>query len=296
MKALLATLVLASSLHAQTTRALIVSGVSGDPAIAQQLRQDENALRDAIVKRFGGSAVLLNEITTQRSDRNAIQQAITQLAQQTGPDDRALIILLGHGSASGDDVRFNIPGPDLTAVDLSGWLAAFHDRDVAIIIATSASGAFLAPLRAPGRLVVTATRSSSENEAVTFPRYFARALAEDVADTDKDGGVSMREAFEYARREVARAYQQENRLATEHAQVSDSVRAGGFVLRAASAAPMSEALRALYAQRTDLEKKIADLKARKAQMPEATYEAALEKLLVDLAQVGQSIRAAEGRK
>ena len=106
MKLWLTLLLAASTAQAQTTRALIITGVTGDPAITQQLRHDEAALRDAIVKRFGGTAIVLNETTSPRSDRAGIQQSITQLAQQAQTGDRVLIVLLGNGSASGDDVRF----------------------------------------------------------------------------------------------------------------------------------------------------------------------------------------------
>ena len=41
------------------------------------------------------------------------------------------------------------------------------------------------------------------------------------ADTDKDERVSLLEAFVYAKREVARAYETDTRLATEHAMLDD---------------------------------------------------------------------------
>ncbi|HUP89568.1 MAG TPA: hypothetical protein VM100_09465 [Longimicrobiales bacterium] len=230
-------LLLATSLQAQTARALIVSGVSGDPAIATQMQRDANTLRDAIGKRFGGTVAVLAENTTPRSDRASIQQAIAKLASDAGVNDRIIVVLLGHGSGTGDDVRFNIPGPDLTAAELASLLTPLGQREVAVVVATSASGPFLESLKAPNRLVVTATRSASEAESVIFAQHFARALNEDVADTDKDEGVSIKEAYEYARREVERTYQQQNRLATEHAQVSDSVRAAGFVLRSGAPGP-----------------------------------------------------------
>lgn len=295
MRLLLALFFFATTAHAQTTRALIVSGITGDPALSAQMRRDETLLRDAIVKRFGGNAVLLAENSTPRSDRSAIQNALTQLARESGADDRIIIVLLGNASTDGEEARFNIPGPDVTARELATWLAPFNGRDLAVVIATSASGAFRSALTAPGRIVVTATRSAVENESVTFPHYFVKAFSEDVADTDKDGGLSLAEAFEFARREVARGYQQENRLATEHAMLDDSVRARTFVLRTGSAAPANDALKSLYAQRAALDRQVAELKARKAQMKPDEYDATLEKLLLQLAQVGQSIRAAGGQ-
>ena len=52
-------------------------------------------------------------------------------------------------------------------------------------------------------------------------REEARALAEDGADLDKDERVSMLEAFTFARAEVGRVYERDNRLLTEHAMLDD---------------------------------------------------------------------------
>src|SRR4029450_11370062 len=68
----------------------------------------------------------------------------------------------------------------------------------------------------------TATKSDMERNQTRFATYFIQAYASDVADADKDGRVSVLEAFDYARREVARAYESENHLLTEHAQLDDN--------------------------------------------------------------------------
>jgi hypothetical protein len=298
----------ASVVAAQTTHALVVSGVAGEPRLAQQFQRDGAAIRDAVVRRFGGQAGFLSESSTPRSDKAGITRALQTLTAQTKPGDRVLIVLIGHGSAQSAEARFNIPGPDLTAAELARLLEPLKARDIAIVIATSASGAFVPALSAPGRTIVSATRSGSENEEIVFPQYFAQALSEDVADADKDGGVSLVEAFDYAKREVGRFYQQHNRLATEHALLDDNgdgkgslaLEAGGdgqlakrFVLRAVSSKGASPELRALYEQRDSIQRRIDDLKARKSSLTQAAYDTEMEKLLLELARKSQEIRAVE---
>src|SRR5690606_35142177 len=139
-----------------------------------------------------------------------------------------------------------------------------------------------------------------------FPRFFVTAFAEDVADTDKDGRVSLLEAFNYAQAEVNRAYEQDGRLKTEHAvleyngdgtavadpggESSDGAFSAAFYLGAgravAAGAPPPDAspqLQALYATKTKLEQQIAELRAKKAGMSESEYQKQLEALLVELA-------------
>ena len=310
MKILLMLLLLSGAAHAQSTHALIVTGLAGEPRIAQDLQRDGVALRDAVAKRFGGTAVLLSATSTPRSDRAAIQQAFAGLATSSAQGDRILVVLMGHASAEGEDPRFNIPGPDITAADLAKALNGLSNRSVAVVMATTSSGAFLPALSEPGRIVITATRSGRENEEVVFPRFFANALANDGADTNKDGGVSLAEAFDFARRETTRFYEQAKRLPTEHAlledngdgkgsldiaQGEDGAAARRFVLKAGGSSVTTAAPPA-DARRTALEKQIADLRARKATMEAAAYDAELESLLLQLARLNREIRAAEEKQ
>jgi hypothetical protein len=310
MRALLFLLFFSTAAHAQNTYALIITGLAGEPRIESEMQRDATALRDAITKRFGGTARVLTSTSSPRSDRAGLQQAFAALAKATAPGDRVLVVLIGHASAEGGEARFNVAGPDVTASELAGMLPAMHDRNVAVVVATTSSGAFVEAMSATGRVVITATRAGRENEEVAFTRYFARALSEDVADSNKDGGISLAEAFNYARSEVARYYEQNKRLATEHALLDDNgdgkgslnldgadgTRAKLFVLRAGGAVIASDTVRALQARRAALETQIAALRERKASMAEATYNTQLEALLVQLARVNQAMRAAEGRK
>ena len=296
---------------AQSTHALIITGVSGEPRLAQQFARAAALMRDAVTRRFGGRATVLAESTTPRSDKAGVTQAFNQLVSSAKPGDDVLIVLVGHGSAQSGEARFNIPGPDITAAELAQMIAPLKGRSVAVVVATSASGAFVPALSAQGRTVITATRSSSENEETVFAGYFARALSEDVADVNKDDAVSVLEAFEYAKREVARFYQQNSRLATEHALLDDNgdgkgslevsadgdgARARGFLLRAASSKAADPGVRSLLAEREALQQQIDALKARKSTMSAAAYDAELEKLLVELARKSQAIRAAGGKQ
>jgi len=152
-----------------------------------------------------------------------------------------------------------------------------------------------------------------KNEAL-FGRFFVEAFTGDGADGDKDGKVSMAEAFEYARQEVERDYREGNRMLTEHALLDDDgdrkgsrqagarsgdgVQARTLFLRggASGAATASPELRGLVEQRTRLEGEVESLKARKDSMPAAQYESELERLLLELARVGQQIRARGGSR
>ena len=85
----------------------------------------------------------------------------------------------------------------------------------------SASGPFVEALAAPGRTIVTATRTGAEQFATLFGGYFVDALASDAADADKNRRVSVLEAFNAAKIDVARAYEKQGIMVTEHPLLED---------------------------------------------------------------------------
>src|SRR5258708_34249236 len=95
-------------------------------------------------------------------------------------------------------------------------------RPLAVLQCASASGPFLNALSAPGRVIITATRSGYEVNATRFGGYLARAIADPAADLDKDGQTSLLEAYLAASRQAEQFYKEQGRLMTEHALLDDT--------------------------------------------------------------------------
>jgi hypothetical protein len=309
-----------------STHLLIIAGLGGEQSYSELFHEWSMTLADAAEERYGvaaGNVLVLTEAPDRsdrivgRSSKEEIEKAFATLASRTGAGDAVMVVLIGHGSYNGGESKLSLPGPDLTAADFAVLLDRLEGRRVALVNTASASGEFVSVLAGPDRAIVAATKSGMERNQTTFPRFFVRAFADDVADTDKDGRVSLLEAFTYARLEVERFYESEQRLLTEHAVLdddgdgepieepaegqSDGALAASFFLGAGrgavaeAPADASPALRALYAERQELERQIAALRARRDTMPEAEYQDQLEALLVDLSLKTQEIRALEGR-
>lgn len=316
-------------LFAQSTRThvIIVAGIGGEPQYTETYYQWGARLADVAVQRWGvqpGDVTFLAEKPEMdparidgRSTKEEIDAALRDIATNAGPADQVFITLIGHGSYQAGEGRFSLPGPDLTGAEFAVMLGQLGHRRVIVANTSSASGEFVQPLAAPDRIVIAATKSGMERNEARFAGHFIDAFAEDGADTDKDGAVSMLEAFEFARIEVAKAYERDNRLLTEHAVLDDNgdgkgsdepaadkedgrLAASTFLGRGAatlSGGPPPGAapeLRALYARKLELEKQIEDLKAVRATMDRTRYETELEKLLIELALNSQEIRKMEG--
>lgn len=316
-------LLAAAPLSAQT-HLVVITGISGEPRYAEAFHEWATTLIDAAEERGGvpkDNIIYLAEDAdgaaarvTDRSTRENVQRQLRELAARAAPGDQILIVLVGHGSTRNGEAQFNLPGPDMSATDFAELLGAFSDQKVAFVNGASASGDFIAELSGADRAVVTATRSGRERNETIFPRYFVEAFTGDDADGDKDGRVSLLEAYSYARREVARVYEQDGRLLTEHALLDDNgdgvgsdepgpgaadgALASTIYLAAGPATGLTEVsdprLRPLYERKRALEADVAALRARKDEMDPAEYESQLERLLVQLALTNREIRELEG--
>lgn len=326
--AIVALLAGASTVRAQT-HLVIISGLGGEPKYSSEFRTLSQSLAEAAVKRFGipqADVLWFGEDSASRqpyfsgqSTKANVERSLAQLAAKAGSGDRIVVVLIGHGSGDGENSKISLPGPDLTAADFVRLLSQFRSQQVAFIDMTSASGDMLPLISAPNRVVITATKSSFERNESHFAQYFVDALTKDVADTDKDGRVSLLEAFTYATAETKRLYENDSRLQTEHAQLDDAGAKtgvanpdgrttgllarrffldGGRVVSAAGAAAGANdpQLAALYKDKFALEDQINQLRARKSSMTEDAYDDALEALLVQLARKAKSIRQLEGGK
>ena len=308
------------------THLLIVSGLGGDAKFSESFKTLGLALATAARQRFGlpeSEVVFLAEDTLKgagriagRSTKEEIERTLDRFRGRAGASDQLVIVLIGHGSPEGPDSKISLPGPDMTAADFARDLAKWPTQRIAFVNATSASGDFLPVLSAPNRVVITATKSSFERNESVFATYFVDALTKDGADTDKDGRVSLLEAFQYATAETKRVYESDSKLQTEHAQLDDDGdrkgvaepdgRAGdGLLARrffldtpgavAAAGTPTDARLVGLYKEKSDLEERIDALKRKKSSMTDDAYDDALEELLVQLARKAISIRQLEGR-
>lgn len=285
-----------------STHLVVIAGVSGEARIGTEWHGMAMALATAATQKFGIPAarvVVLEQDSTRdaprvqgRSSKATIDRVLGNLARTLTATDRLVVILMAHGSALGTETRVNLPGPDMTPADFARLLAPATAPTIAFIHTGSASGEFAAALAGPRRIVITATKSAKEQNETIFPGPFVRALTTDTGDTDKDGRVSLLEAFTYAQLEVEQVFAKGSLLPTEHPVLSDGAdggRARTFFLAAAggSGAPASAA--ALQA-RAEVQSRIDALRARRSTMSEDTYLNALEPLIVELAERTRALR------
>lgn len=298
---------LAAAVGAQT-QLVIISGIGGDPRYTRQFGELSASLAQAAKDRArvaDTSIVWLGDTSSSRnrwfrgpSTRANVEQTLNRLAARSG-NDPLVLVLIGHGSGEGAETRISLPGPDVTAADFARMLDRFGTRRVAFVNLTSASGDMLPVLASQNRVVITATKSSFQRNESQFGRFFVDAFAKDGADTDKDGRVSLLEAFRYAEAETKRYYETDNKLSTETSQIADAGQlasrfflSGGGVAASGGVAATGR-LATLYGERTALDERIQALKRRKSSMTMDAYDNELETILLELARKSREIRTLE---
>jgi hypothetical protein len=294
-------------------RLVVVSGIGGAPEYAQRFRDWSLAMLDAAGARLGlppERVLWLCEVPEQEGGRCAgpsRREGLLDLLEGLPPHEPLMLLLVGHGSARDGRALFNLPGPDLSAEALARALERFGATPVAVVNTAPASAPFVATLSAPGRMVVTATASAAENDHTRFAAHFTAAYAGAAADADKDGRVSLLEAFRFAARRVREEYEGKQQVATEHAMLEDNGDGRGsrepdpvsgdgaaaarfYLARAAVAGAGSPRVEALERQARAMVDQVALLRSRRAALPEAEYQRLLEALLVGLAWNRRALR------
>ncbi|MFM8357406.1 MAG: hypothetical protein ACKOET_02500 [Verrucomicrobiota bacterium] len=286
---------------------LILVGAPGDAALSTNFTRQARRWEEA-AQRAGAETRLLGLGPTNAvPDRDQLREALAGAAAGTAP---LWLVLLGHGTFDGREARFNLRGPDVTATDLGGWLQPLR-RPVLCLNTASASAPFLKAVAGTNRVVITATRSGSEQNLTRLGSYLAEAIGQPEADLDQDGQTSALEAFLHASAQVAEFYKSDGRLATEHPLLDDNgdglgtpadwfrgIRATRKPANAAAldglqahqfhliAAPAERSLSpAALARRDALERDLAALRERKATLPEDEYYRQVEQRLLELARV-----------
>lgn len=296
--------------------AVLVQGASGEPQFAAQHRGWIDQIAAALAGQYKMTPDHIIRLTEQpaagerRATAAEVKAVFGDLAGRMTAADVALVVLVGHGTGDGDAAKFNLIGPDLTVAEWSDLLTPLKGR-VVFVNTSSGSSAFLKGVTGDRRIVITATAIPSQRYATVFAGNFAEALTATAADLDKNGRTSVWEAFSYAARLQKDYFEQKGQLASERAALEDNGDGVGregsatsgedgmlatmtYLDAVVDARPTDPQLQMLLQRQDVLTQELDALRRKKASMPQADYDAAFEKLMVDLATLGAEIRKRGG--
>jgi hypothetical protein len=271
-----------------TVRAVVIAGLGGEPPYTEEFETQARSIADQL----SATADELTLLTGDDASTAAIARTLSGWAERSVPDDRLIVVYIGHGSYDEEHYRFNLPGPDPTGDTFSSWLNAYRGKRQLVIASGSSSGALHDFLASDDRTVMTATRGGGQRNATIFGEFLTSALTVESADTDKDRSIGAEEAFAYASSRVTSYYDRRQEMATENPTRSGPV--STLTLASLNPLPDPGAEHApLYAHREAIERDIEALKATRADFAANDYFEELQRLLLDLAVVQSQIEAIE---
>lgn len=308
---LVAALSLSVSARAGERYAVIITGASGGPEYAQKYQTWRTAFAKTLTEALGypqDHVVTLGEDTAAgaKATGENVRSALSTLRKRAADGDVSLVLLMGHGSADTEEAKFNLVGPDLTVDE---WAALIKPVPGRVVFVNAASGSFpfLAAMAGRNRVVLTANDSAAQQFETSFPDFFIKAFADDAADQDKNGKVSVLEAFTFASAKVKDAFEQKGHLATERALIDDTGAGIGRDLETEgkdgqlaqitylqpevpAGLAGNPVLANLMRRRAQLEESLTLLKGNKESMPPARYEEELERILIEIARIDRQLR------
>ncbi len=294
---------------ANKPRLILITGAAGTEEYGQQFSAAGHQWSElAKAREWQLTDVSSSEKSEATSQRDQFQEAIKQGVADSS--SQLWIVYIGHGTAERGSDKLNLVGPDVSAKELTQWLAPLS-KPLVFIACSSSSSPFLPQLSGPKRVIVTATKSGSENNYSRFGQQLAASLLDPATDIDHDDEVSLLEAFLAASAKTEKFYREQNRLTTEHALLDDNgdkmgtgaeffkgVRAvknaqGGKQADGAIAARivlsvLPDAPRLTDEQMTargQIEERLDALRARRPNPPTEQYWNELEQLLLELAEL-----------
>ncbi len=202
---------------------VVVRGASGTPEYGKMF--DEWSERWQVAAKVGGCRVVKigptekNNESPTVSDRDVLLKTLSEATNETVTE--LWVALLGHGTFDGKTPRFNLRGDDVSSLDLKDALVKRSEL-TAVINCSTASSPFLSDLAAKNRVIITATKSGSEQNFARFGEYMSAAIGDASNDLDKDGQTSLFEAFLMASRQTKQFYDSDGRLETEHSLLDDN--------------------------------------------------------------------------
>lgn len=226
---------------AGTKRALILCGLPGDKAHRKPFAETVEKLRQTLMARYGfagpevhvqfggpvaeGEGPVLSGVRGQAT-REEIESEAAELRKVLKPEDTLWVIVIGHSYYDGKHSHFNIPGPDINEQEFGKLFADLPAREQVFFITIPASGFYIKPLSAKGRVVISATEADLEVNETIYPMALAEVLASPPAasefDADRDGNLTLFDLYIAVARNVVERYIKDEFLPTEHALLDDN--------------------------------------------------------------------------
>src|SRR5712671_1618781 len=133
-----------------------IAGLGGEPEYEQRFTAQAQEI-DKLIRSSSPDAKI-HTLFGKQATKAQLQSVLAGIGREAKSGDVLVLMIIGHGSFDGFDYKINLPGPDISAVELASLLDRIPTSRQLIVNMTSASGGARAALEKPNRAVITATK------------------------------------------------------------------------------------------------------------------------------------------
>ena len=211
------------------TYGLIISGISKNIEDKIARSKEVSNLQKFLLDSNIGTTETIKLLTpdntgnnnTNSSQLENIRKTINHLESIINPSDRFIFYYSGQANVVSQQLRFNLPGEDMTQKQLSILLENVKASSFLIVLNCPASGLAVKELSGKGRIIICSC-TDEQHFSGKFGEYFVPALSDTETDIDRNGKVSILEVFIVTSKHVEDWYQQKQLIITETPVLEDN--------------------------------------------------------------------------
>lgn len=150
-----------------------------------------------------------------------IKRQLDKISASITASDRFIFYYIGQANIISKQLRLNLPGEDITHLQLSRWLDSVKCGSMLVVLDCPGSELAVKPISAPDRIIIAAARKD-QPYSTRFSKYFLSVMKDQKSDSDKNGKISLLEAFIAVTKQIETFYKEKQVIRTEHPLLEDN--------------------------------------------------------------------------
>ena len=221
----IASVIIASPAEGKTY-SLIISGINRDGQDKMTRTGIILDLQSYLIKTTHANSETIKVLTSDDTGDNSskfsnIKKVMANYESAIKPEDTFVLYYTGQANVINQKLRFNLPGEDITEIELGQMIKKIKSNSMLIILDCPASGLAVKELSAKGRIIVCSC-TDEQRFNIKFGEYFVSAWDNIENDIDSDGKISVLEAFISTSKNIQDWYEKEKLLMNETPVLDDN--------------------------------------------------------------------------
>jgi len=210
------------------TYALIISGISKDPQDKISRARITAGFQAYLLNNTDVTSDTLKVLTPDKINNNTnisqytnVQKVMSDFNSKIKSEDRFILFYTGQANVINKQLRFNLPGEDITQVEFANLFKNNKAGSMLIVLDCPAGGLAVKELSKEGRIIICSC-TEEQRFNIKFSECFVSSLSDSETDIDNDGKKSILEIFIATSKKIEDWYRKEKLLLNETPILDDN--------------------------------------------------------------------------